>query len=594
MPIDAYITLGIIVAAVILFVTEKIGVDVVGMLLIVSLVVTGILQPKEALEGFSNAATLTVAFMFVLSTAIMKTGALQYLALRLSSYFKNNIQIGIFLLMLLVALISAFINNTPVVALFIPVVIQLAQASGISSSKLLIPISFASIFGGTCTLLGTSTNLLVNGIIKDAGLPALELFTMTPLGLILLCVGILFMITIGYRLLPENRVPAENEQDRFQLRDFITEIELMENHPSVNKQILEADLVTELHMEILEVKRNGNSFTLPPGDFVLKAGDILKVNCNQEKLKNLKDKVKINSVPTVRVGDSSLLGRNTALVELIVTSDSWIEGKNLKEVDFRRRFRAAPLAIQRREEIVHEDLYEIPLRSGDVILAEVKTHFVKELRKGDSPFVIISEDKIQDFQRRDFAIAFLVFIGVIVSASMDWLDISIGAIAGSVLLVLFGQIEMKEAYKSINWKVIFLLAGALSLGAAIQKSGLDKIAAKAMVSQLMFLGPLAILSGLYLVTSLLTEMMSNNATAALMTPIALAIAQELGVSYVPFVMAVTFAASSSFMTPVGYQTNTMVYSAGNYKFKDFLRVGSFINFAFWIITSLLIPVFFPF
>ena len=594
---EALIVLGVIIIAVVLFTTEIFSIDVVALMILVSLVVLGVISPEEGVAGFANPATITVAFMFVLSAALMNTGALQVITPFLSGVFRKNVMLGMITLFLTVGGISAFINNTPVVAVFIPVAMQLAKATHISPSKLLIPISFASIFGGVCSLIGTSTNIVVSGVALKSGLPGFSMFEMTPLGIVFLVLGTLYMAFLGLRLLPARSL-ANGLKNAPSVRDFLTEIQLQENGAFTNQRIMDSPIVKELEMDILEVRRNGQQYDLPPGDMVLLADDVLKVRCNLDKIKGLKDMVKIQPQSELKVGEEKFNSDGMTLVELVITSQSSFEGKTLRQIDFRRSYRAVPLAIRHREEVLHDHLHDVPLKSGDVVLAEIKTHHLTELRKQEnaqeSPFIILSEEGLVDFKKKRFFFV-LAIIGAIVSlAAFNVVNIMIGAIGGAVLLVISKTITMKEVYQAIEWKVIFLLAGALSLGVAMQQSGLAALIASSLVGFLGEFGPIAIVSGLYLATVLLTEMMSNNATAALLAPIAIATAQSLDLSPTPFLMAVAFAASASFMTPVGYQTNTMVYSAGGYKFTDYFKVGWPLSLLFWIVASILIPVIFPF
>ncbi len=599
--IDAIITLSVVALAITLFVTEVITIDLVSMLVMVVLILFNVISLEEGIEGFSNNATITVVFMFILSATVLKTGSLQYVAHKLSNTFRYNYRLGMVLMMILIAAISAFVNNTPVVVIFIPVIIQIAHASGQSPTKMLIPLSFASIFGGTCTLIGTSTNILVAGIAEKAGLEPSGIFDFSAMGLIFVFFGTLYMIFIGDKLLPDKPID-KNLESKFQVSDYITEIELLENANSVGKKIMNSVLVKEMEMDIIEIRRNDSKFALPQGDFILKAGDILKAKCNVEKIKTLKNRVKINVKPSVKIGGNDLQGSNSTLVELVMTAGMDNAGKTLKELDFRHRYRAIPLAIKQRDGVVHDNIYGTQLTPGDVILAEVKSHYVEEIKKlkhsSESPFAILSENVIQDFDRKKTRIVLAVIAVIVGLASFGVLNITTGTMAGVTLLVLLKTLTMKEAYESVNWKIIFLLVGSLSLGTAMKNSGLDLLIADGLInhvgSHFGDFANIALISGLYLITSLLTEVMSNHASAALLAPIAIATAQNLGIDPTPFVMTIMFAASASFMTPIGYHNNTMVYSAGNYTFKDFLKVGTPLSIFFWIIASIFIPLLFPF
>jgi len=597
MSLDALYTLIVIAGVILLFVTEVLTVDLVALLGMIALVLLGVITPEQGVEGFSNKATMTVAFMFILSTALLNTGALQVLAFRLSSVFRENFKLGMLLMMLLIAAMSAFVNNTPVVAVFIPAIISIANASGQPASKMLIPLSFASIFGGTCTLIGTSTNILVSGIAERDGAAPIGMFDSLPMGLIFVTAGVLYLFFIGIRLLP-NRKTTSTIKSKFSLRDYLAEIVLLPDALSIGKTIEDSPLVKELGMDIIQVKRGDERFHHPDKSFVLKAQDILKVRCDVSKIRQLKDRVRVSDTAPIEIGDNNFKGANSVLVELVISANSSFVGKNLRDINFIKRFRSIPLAIRTSDEVINEDIKEVELRSGDTILVEVGSDDLEELKRiegqKDSPYYLLSEDVITDFNKRKFFTVISVSMTAFLLATFGVLDIMVATLTGVAVLVILRCIDMKQAYEAINWKVIFLLAGALSLGTAMENTGLDILIAELLTGTLGKWGPVALVSGLYLATTLLTEIMSNNGTAALLTPIAVTTAQKMGVDPMPFVMAIMFAASASFMTPVGYHTNTMVYSVGQYKFRDFFKVGWGLSLLFWILATVFIPLIYSF
>lgn len=588
-----------IIGALALFISEKLSIDLVALLIAAVLVLSGVITPAEGVAGFSDPATLTVAFMFVLSAALMKTGALSTIGPRMSERFRSNERWGLLLFMAMIGAVSAFVNNTPIVAVFIPIAVQMAHAANMHPGKLLIPLSFGTIFGGTVTLIGTSTNIVVSGLSAKLGAGPIGMFQLAPMGLVFLVAGILYMVFVGRHLLPGAH--RQDLKEKFGMGGYLTEIELLPGARFVGKRIMDSALVRELDMDIIEILRDGQRFTLPPGDMVLESGDVLKVRCAVEKIRALKDRANISVKPTVQMAGDDLRTRGTTLVELVITASSPLDGTTLGDADLIRTYRAVPLAVRHRDDVVHERLHDTVLRSGDVILAEVKSHYVRTLksfeRAPDAPFAILTElEGIAAFDRKRFAVIVAVIAFVVLAGSTDVLPggVMVASLIGVLLVVLTGGLSMKEVYEAIEWKVVFLMAGAFSLGAGMHNSGLDVRLAGGLVNILGPWGPAAVMSGIYMFTSVITELMSNTATAALVTPIAISMAHRMGVDATPFVMAVCFAASASFMTPIGYQTNAMVYSAGQYRYTDFLKVGFPLHLLFWLLATLLIPVFYPF
>ncbi len=603
MTLEIGIVLIVLLGAVVMFATERVPVDVVAIVAMSVLVVTGVLTPQQGVSGFSNSATITVAFMFILSTALFKSGAVVGIGNRIAVLFKYNFWIGILVTMLTVGVISAFINNTPVVAIFIPILVGAAAQSKLSIAKMLMPLSFASMFGGVCTLIGTSTNILVSGVAAENNLEPFSMFEMTKMGLIFFGVGLLYMMLIGIRLIPDRGVD-DGLMKKFGMGDYLTEIVLLENSASVGKSIKESPLVKKLDVDILEVNRKGNAFIMPSEDLILEQSDVLKVRCNVEKIKALKERegIALKSDAKFRTFDdlagNKKMDKGVVFVEAVIAPNSPFEGKTVKELSFRQKYGATVLAIRHRGELMRDKVAATQLRAGDTLLIEVDKDHLQNLQqlelRGRNTFLIVSEVDLPEYRRDKMFTVVMTMIGVIALASFNILPIMMAAIIGSMVLVLTRCISMEEAYLAIDWKVIFLLAGALSLGVAMDVSGTAALISHFLIEIAGSLGPVAILSMLYIVTMVLTGTMSNNASAVLLAPIAIAASAELNVDARPLLMAITFAASSSFMTPVGYQTNTMIYGVGGYRFMDFMRVGIPLNVIFWLLATFLIPYFFPF
>jgi di/tricarboxylate transporter len=592
MTLDMLIVLGVIVLAVALFAWEKIPVDITAIVVMCILLLTGIVSPEEGIAGFSNSATVTVAAMFILSAALQKTGAVNFLGAVSSWVFKRNFWFGLVSTMFLVGVMSAFVNNTPVVAVFIPILLGLSAANGLSPSRLLMPISFASMFGGVCTLIGTSTNILVSSIAVQHGLPAFGVFEFTRLGLVFFAAGLVYMALFGVRLIPERRQEGDLT-DKYRMHDYLTDIVLLAGAKSIGRRVVDSPLIRELEIDILDVVRDGKRLLMAPSEIVLQENDLLRVRCDLKKLQKLKDRMGIRMVSDCELREDDFRCEGLVLVEVVIAPNSKLIGNTVRSARFREIFMATVLALRHRGQLLNLGFSDTRLRAGDAILVEARQESYEAIRK-DRDFVVVSEIETPRYRKDKIVPALTIVAGVIVAATLGIVPIMVGAIIGAVLLVGVGCLSLEDAYDAIEWKVIFLLGGILSLGVALDKTGAALYLSSEMIRYLGGLGPAAVVSALYLLSVLLTSAMSNNATAVLLAPIAIAAARELGVSPKPFLMAVTFAASASFMTPVGYQTNTMIYGVGQYRFTDFLRVGTPLNLLFWVLATIFIPVFFPF
>ena len=585
MTLEIALTLGLVIAAVALFISNRFPPEVVALILLVTLLLSGLVSVEQGLRGFSNEAVITIASMFVLSEGLKRTGFIGWVARGLERLARRAAWLAVVALLLLTAFLSAFVNNTAVVALFIPIALSISEAVRFSPSRLLLPLSYASMLGGICTLIGTSTNLLVSTVAAQQGITPLGMFEFTPLGLILAGLGLLYLLTLGSRLIPDRR-PATNPADAYHLSAYITDITLTERSKAVGKRLMDADFVKELGIVVLDIWRNGVRL-LPLPDRTLQAGDVLRVRCNLERLQQLQ------SVYGLRlVADTPIQTEPPLLVELVIAANSSLVGQTLRTSRFRNRFGATVLALRHRQEMAMEQFADIPLQAGDALLIQIDRERLPELLRLPD-FILVSQVETARLRPVMALLAGGIMLGVVLVATMGWYPISVTALTGALLMVLTGCLKPDEAVQSIDWRLLIMLGAMLGLGMAMETTGTARWLTH-FVSVLGSLGPIVALSGFYLLTSLLTEVMSNNATAVLMAPLAIEAAAALGVDARPFLFAVAYAASASFMTPVGYQTNLMVFGVGQYQFSDFLRVGLPLNLLFWILATLLIPRFWAF
>ena len=597
MTADQWITIVIIMVAVILFITEWLSVDLIGLVVISLFMVSGVLTPSEAVKGFSNSATVTIAAMFALSAAILKTGQLGAIGSYLTKSLVKSKTKGIIIIIIFTGVISAFINNTPVVAVFIPIILAASVKAKISASKILIPLSFAAMFGGLCTLIGTSSNILVSSIAEENGVRGFGMFEMAPLGLIFFATGSLYLIIFGSKLIPD-RGAVKDLTQKFKMENYLTDIRILPGAPSVGKTISESPIIKKLEIDIIGFSRDSEKFSEPNYSEVFKAGDVLRLRANITQIKNIQAREGIEIIEG-KWKDEDLSSKDFCIAEAIITPNSELQHKTISESRFKHQFKAIVLAIKGRKGILHEKLSRTVLKSGDLLLLRIKNEFIDDLKSPDlineSPLMIISEtEEKKPIKKKKVIIVVSVLFFVVVMAAFNIIPIMASSIIGVTVLVILRSITIKEVYKAINWQVIFLIAGAISMGTAMENSGTAKLVAEKLIELFGNWGPIALVSVLYFLSFMLTGIISNSATAVLLAPIAISTANTLGVDPRPFLFAIAFAASSSFYTPVGYQTNTMIYAAGNYKFTDFFRVGFPLNIIFWILATLLIPLFYNF
>ncbi len=579
----------IMVAAVVLFATERFSVDVVAIMILGALLVLKLVTPEEGLSGFSNPATVTVAAMFVLSAGLQKTGSLALFG-RLLTRWGSNQFLLLMLIMLPIGVVSGFINNTAAVAVFLPLVLTTAAARKVSASKLLIPLSFASQFGGVCTLIGTSTNLLVSSISQQSGYGAWSLFEFSRLGIIMFGAGVVYFLVVGQWILPARR--REELTEEYQLSEYITELQVMEGSKLIGKTVLESDLRREFKISVLELLRGGNKLWSPTRE-PIQEGDILLVEASMKQIMEVKGELGLEIAAEFKLKDELMKSKDLKLVEALVAPRSRFIGHTLRSLDFHRSYNAIVLSLRRRAKTIHEKLNSTRLQFGDAMVLLGPKEKMDKLRS-DKNLLFLGEIEEPSLRRERVPMALGIMLLVIGLAALNVFPILVSAILGCLAMVLTRCMTLEQAYEAIDWKVILLLAGILPLGIALQKSGAAEFVSNNLFGYLGKHGPVVMLAAVYLVTAVLTECMSNNAAAVLLAPIAISGAVKLGVDPKPFLMAVTFAASTSFATPVGFLANTMLYSAGGYKFTDFLKVGVPLNLLFWGLAVYFIPKIWPF
>ncbi|MFO1450620.1 MAG: SLC13 family permease [Opitutaceae bacterium] len=580
------------------FVWEKVTPDVTALGLFAVIALTGLLTPQEAFSVFSNPAPFTVAAMFVMSAALVKCGAIDHLTALVEGASRWSYSLVIAGLVLVVATVSAFINNTPVVVVFLPVVLHLARKMKLAPSKFLIPLSYAAVLGGTCTLIGTSTNLVVDGILRIKGQPSLGMFELAWLGVPATLAGMVYLATCGQRLLPVREMLTSilSEEER---REYITEAFVHPRTPAVGKTVTEAGLGKASGTRVLEIVRDGVALNSDLLNLKLEAGDRLVLACRPKGVAATRGVDGIDLISELKIGLEQIAAHEGSLVEAVVNPHADMVGRTVREVNFRQRYRVVVLALHRKGKNVRDQLDRVPIAAGDVLLMMGTDQAIDALRH-DTDFVLFDQERLPaKSSTRNIALVLGLIATVVVLETLDWVPIELGALVACLITCATGFLKPKEAYDAIEWPVLFVIFGMLAMGLAMDRTGAAAWVARSLVEWIQYSVPAenkpwVMLAALYLVTVVLTEILSNNAVAALMIPIVLGIANELQVDPRPFVIAVAFAASAAFATPIGYQTNTYVYGVGGYRFSDFAKVGIPLNLICFVTAMLVIPRIFPF
>lgn len=603
------LTLGVVAIAIVCFLKEWFSADVTAVIVMVLLMALGLVTPEEGVSGFSNSATVTVLAMFILSAGISRTGAVESLSAALTRWSGSRLSQQVLVMGTIVAPISAVINNTAVVAVFLPVVEDWCRQKQLSPSKLLMPLSYLAILGGMITTIGTSTTVLASGLSEQLGYQPFSLFQFTSLGLITCAVGTLYLAYIAPRWLPNRRSLQQQQMlQSYQLKDYISEIVIPPGSGLIGKTLQESRVQRKYDVDVISLIRAKKRFSQPLADKRLLAGDVLLVRSPRIHLLQMQSENTIKLLPAVKFSEKSLevskgksetaqdgsgssvqelLSAEESTAEVLLLSTAPVIGSTLKDVRFRQRYNVTVLAIRRGDDVVLDRLGETPLRFGDMLLVEGPKQSLLGLQTNPA-FVVTEQLEVERLRPEKAKVAIAIMLGVIVVAAFEWLPILISAWIGVVLMILTGCLKPKELYRDVRWDVIFLLAGLIPLGIAMENSGTTEWLASALSSLSVHLSPYWILTLLFVVTSVATEILSNNACVVLLLPVAVKLAELLSLNPYAFMLTVTFAASNSFMTPIGYQTNTMVYSPGGYRFTDFVRVGTPLNVLMALITPPLI------
>lgn len=580
---SAVLTLVVVAIMFVLFLRESFPTEVVAIAGAATLLAIGVLPYEEAQAVLSNAAPWTIAGMFIVMGALVRTGALDVLTQTAERYARSHPKTAVIGVILSVMGASAIMNNTPVVVVMIPVVVQLSKTLGTKASKLLIPLSYAAIMGGSLTLIGTSTNLLVDGVARSQGLEPFGIFEILPIGLVVCFTGLVYMGLLGRRLLPERDSMATMLSDRSRMK-FFTEAVIPPESNLIGREVLDVNLFKREGVRLIDVIRGDQSLRRALQGVELQVGDRVVLRTEMTELLSLQNNKELKRV-------DQLSAVETRTVEVLITPGCRMVGRSLGSMRLRRRYGVYPLAVHRRNQNIGRQLDDLIVKVGDTLLLEGAPADIQRLA-ADMEMVDVSHPSARAFRRGHAPIAIGALVGIVVLAALNVAPILLLAVIAVALVLVTGCIDAEEAFSFIDGRLLALIFAMLAVGAGLQNSGAIALLVDAIAPTLGTLPPGAVLFAVFLLTTILTEVVSNNAVAVIMTPIAISLATALGMDPRPLVVAVMIAASCAFATPIGYQTNTLVYGPGGYRFTDFLRIGVPLNLLMSVMASLAIPVFF--
>ncbi len=591
MTIEIAIVFGIILLAILFFITEWVSIDTVAFGIMVILLVTGLVTPQQGIMGFANQATITILALMFIGVGLEQSGAIAKLGQKLRPILGQKEWVTVTLLMVIVAGVSAVISTTAVVIVFLRILVDLSDRLKISISKLLIPLSFAGIIGGSCSLMGTSTNLIVNAVAQDLGVETFDLFEFSGIGALFFLAALIYMVFVGRKLLPSRKI-NQSLADNYLKDTFVTSVIIKPESQLIGKKVKETVFEREKDISLLEIKHSNGVRRFPSEDEEFRAGDLLLLKASLKRITGIFQSEGLEFVSRENLVDEQLNTEETMLCEAVVRPNSRLIGNRLENLNFKRDYAAIPLAIQQKKKKIDFNRGKATrFDVGDVVLLEVSKIDFPRLYQSSDWIILQEEGQLLPKSHKQY-LAMLILGAVVILSAGGFLPIMISALAGAFAMIITKCIDLQRAYRKIDWGIIFLLAGMIPLGSAMSNTGADRYLADTFISVLDDGSPQMYVAALFGFTVLMSGFVSNNATAILIAPIAIAIAASLNLDPKGFLLTVMFAANMSFFTPIGYQTNTLIFSPGNYKFRDFLLVGGILTLIVWGLATVLIPIFY--